>query len=155
MGGEGPDWATAVRPWQAASIALGALEALAVVAALALSVSRPTAALGVSGVVVALALARWMLEGVALRYLPPVDFDSLYADSALDQGQRVILAATLVSPLILIPLLFTISPSVAVVGLVVYAVAAAPRLFRAWRRNSWLAMSRLPVSPRRRPQQTG
>jgi hypothetical protein len=149
------DWPRAVRPWQAASIALGTLEAIAVVAALALSISGHTAALGACSVVVALALARWMLEEVALRRLPAVDFASLYADSPLDRRQRALVAASLAATPILILLLFIVVPSAGVVGLVVSAVTTVPRLSRVWRRNSWLAISRLPMEPRRSMQQTG
>jgi hypothetical protein len=142
-----PDWEATVKPWSVAVAMLAGTQGAAIAAALVFVLSRPAIAGVAMAAAVALEGVKRVLEHLALARIPGFDFDALYASAPLERPHRILVVFNLaLMPLVALAL-FAISPAAGLIGLVTILLSA-PSLYRVWRRNSWLAISRLPLRPR-------
>jgi hypothetical protein len=154
-----PSWERPLRPWRAASALLAMPQGILVIAGFVLLLrddSNKSRALLAIGAAAALEGLRWGVEREALRRHPGIDLDELYRRAPLRQSDRRVVDSNLV----LVPLgavafvtvlVSSFGFSLAEAFLLVLCVGitwVAP-LCRVRRRNSWLAMSRLPSRPLR------
>jgi hypothetical protein len=146
-----PAWEAKIRRWHIASAFIAVAQLICIVTAFVFVLSDPAAAFGLCAVLLLLEFAKWLVDQQGLRQIPGFDFEELYASAPLEQAHRALVAFNLAGVLILVLFLSRISPEAGLVGLLT-AVTTLPPLVRVWRRNSWLAISRLPSRPRRRPR---
>jgi hypothetical protein len=142
-----------LRPWRAASAAISLIQiaaTLVVFAVVFLAGDREQRwAFVAAGATVILEAAQLAIA----RRAPRSAAAERYAAAPLDPGQRNLvrgnLAATVSAP-VLLPLLLptALGTAAAILLLLVASMPAALGLVRVLRRNSWLAISRLPARPR-------
>jgi hypothetical protein len=154
-----------LRPWRWASATIALIALPAIVAALAFVFvfdrSYRVWAYVAAGTIVALEVVKWAIDHEALRRVPNLDLEELYASVPLDRrGRQVVLMNLVTIPLAAVGLLliatttFDVDLAVAIVFIVVLGTTSFPTLLRVWRRNSWLAVSRIPTRPRRALQRS-
>jgi hypothetical protein len=151
-----PDWETSLRPWRWVSGLLALAQLPLIVVALTVlflfDESARVWAYAAAGALLGLDLAKWAVEREALRRTPNVRSEESYATLPLNRRQRRLVALTLVLMPLTAALLLTataLDVDVAVVAvLIIVAASGAIPLYRVWRHNSWLAISRLPARPR-------
>ena len=105
------------------------------------------------GAIVALELAQWAGARAALRRAPRLPLREVYASHPLARKERRRIASLFVGSVILaVVFLAIVTTEHQTARAVLLVVALAPgllALYRVWRYNSWLAISRFPVDPRR------
>jgi hypothetical protein len=155
------NWETALRPWRAASTLVGLLQLPILAAAFILLItsdsSRAIAAAAAYAVFEGL---RWAIDAQALRRYPKADFESFYRAAPLKASDRQLLTVLLfATPFEILGIgfalvtSFDLSIGTTALFLAVFSLSWALPIERVRRRNSWLAMSRLPGRPRRPQRQ--
>ncbi len=154
-------WELAVRPWRAASAAVGLVQLPLLFAAFFLLIRGDTsAAISFAASYGGLEAIKWALDVVALRRHRDADFEPFYRAAPLKPSDRRLLTFLLVAtPFELVGLgyalttIFDLDIAMTCFLLAVFVVPWAVPLERVRRRNSWLAMTRLPGRPRRRVEE--
>jgi hypothetical protein len=107
--------------------------------------------------VVVLDLVQWALARAALRSVPDSFATQVYASLPLSPGERQLvlfaLLAGLATPIALLALMpdtsfFNDHVGIAAVLLIASETPSWLSLYRVWRHNTWLAVSRIPARPR-------
>lgn len=149
----------ALRPWRRISAMIVVVQLPLTVAVLPLVLfageSHRTWIYVVAGVALLLELLQWGIARVALGRLPSVSPNDAYASLPLDQSQRRLvtfnLVAVAIAPIVLVlmspPANFNVVLAVALI--VAGFTPGLLSLYRVWRHNSWLAVSRIPGQARR------
>jgi hypothetical protein len=162
-------WDQTLRPWRRASGLIAVVEVPAVVATFALVFlgrgSTRSWALLAAAAVVLLDVAQWALARAALRRVPDSFPAESYASLPLDRRSRQLvwfaMLAGLTTPILLLAVMpksssFHDHLGVAAVLLIASETPSVLSLYRVWRHQSWLAISRIPARARRsHPQYTG
>jgi hypothetical protein len=108
--------------------------------------------------VVLLELMHWALARVALRRVPDSFSGQVFASLPLDYRGRWLVSLALVTglgtPIFLLAVMpessfFNDHRASAAVLLIAAAAPSLLSLYRVWRHNTWLAVSRIPARPRR------
>ncbi len=152
----GVNWETALRPWRAASTVVGLLQLPILAAAFIFLITSDSS----RAIVVAAAYAlfeslKWAIDAEALRRHPNADFESFYHAAPLKASDRQFLTVLLLAtPFEILGIgfalvtSFDLSIGTTALFLAVFSLSWALPIERVRRRNSWLAMSRLPGRPR-------
>jgi hypothetical protein len=160
-GGPTTDWDETLRPWRRASAAISIIQTPAMAGAFLLVFfagdSTHVWAFVAAAVVVLLDVVQWGLARAALRRVPDSFPSRVYSSLPLDQRDRRLVSAGLVSgPIGLILLLAEMPDSsffqdelgAAAVLLIAAGAPSFLALYRVWRHNAWTAVSRIPGQPR-------
>jgi hypothetical protein len=154
-------WEVALRPWRVASAVVSFVQAPLIFAAFVLLIRDETsAAIACAAGYGGLEAIRWALDTVALRRHPQADFEPFYRAAPLKQRDRQLLAVLLFATpfeLLALGLALTTSFDLDIATtcflLAAFVVPWAVPLERVRRRDTWLAMTRLPGRPRRRVEE--
>lgn len=161
-GGAATSWDEMLNPWRRASGLISLIQMPLVPAAFALVFftgrSAHVWAFVATAAVVVLDLVQWSLARTVLGRVPDSYPRDLFATLSLDRRDgRLVSVGLALGPVVPAVLLAEIPASgyfrshlVAAGALLVAAEAPSfLSLYRVWRRNSWLAVSRIPARPRR------
>jgi hypothetical protein len=106
---------------------------------------------------VGLEVAKWLVERAGLRRVPDVDLARIYASAPLDGRHRQLVGFNLLLlPIVAVFLVriaattFDVRSAPAALFVVILGFGSARPLYRVWKFNSWLAISRLPSQPRQK-----
>jgi hypothetical protein len=144
----------ALRPWRGLSAAIALVETAGISVAMFFAfVGSSLWAYVAAGALVGLELVKWLVEEAGRRKIPDFDFARLYASAPLTQQQRRLVGFELALTPIMAAAFVTLAvsdPRTGAAVVFIVLVASQPSLYRVWRHNSWLAISRLPMRPRNR-----
>ena len=149
----------ALRPWRQASALIAVVQQLAVPVVFLLvfigDESNRTLAYTLAGAVLVLEATSWAIAQQALRRVPTLRPQEVYASRPLGRSDRRLVVLGLVSlPIVLVmivgasPSMFEDDPALAALVLCVAGVPGYVALLRVWHHKSWLAVSWLPSLPR-------
>jgi hypothetical protein len=157
------EWNMTLRPFRRTAAALSVLQMLGLLALLAVllfaDASLEGVGYGLAAGILILEVGQWALSKTALRRCPGLEPAERYALRPLDPAQLRLVEFNLITTALVPVVLALIIPTTSfkneklVVFVLLFAamVPSGLSLWRVRRNQSWLAISRVPASPRRRP----
>lgn len=156
-------WNATLRPFRRTAAALSVLQMLGLLALFVVllfaGASLKGAGYALAAGILTLEVGQWRLSRAALRRAPGFEPGGRYSSRPLDPAQRRLVELNLITTALAPVVLALIIPTTSfknqklVVFVLLFAamVPSGLSLWRVRRNHSWLAISRIPASPRRRP----